>query len=137
MIGIDTSIMIRYIVQDDPDQSRLATKFLESRLSRTSPGFLSIIVMCEICWVLKRAYKYKKSIIARVIRQMLNSEDLIVENSEYIWEALKAYENGNADFSDYLIGYGNHHQGCSLTVTFDKNAADEAHFRLITEKNVI
>jgi predicted nucleic-acid-binding protein len=134
MIGIDTSIMIRYIVQDDSVQSDLATQFLESRLRQSSPGYLSLIVICEIVWVLKRAYKYEKSIICGVIRQILHSSDLVVENSELVWKAFKTFESGNADFSDYLIGFCNQHHGCDYTVTFDQKADSQANFRLIANR---
>jgi predicted nucleic-acid-binding protein len=54
MIGLDTNVLVRYIVQDDVEQSKLSTTFIEGRISSTNPGFINHIVLCEIIWVLKK-----------------------------------------------------------------------------------
>lgn len=130
MIGIDINVLIRYIVQDDPEQSALATHFLEKSINAVSPGYISQIVICEIVWVLKRAYRYEKSVIIQVIRQILNASELIVENSESVWQALKDFELGDADFSDYLIAQCNRYHGCDYTITFDKQAVQHPLVKL-------
>ncbi len=63
MIGLDTNVLIRYIVQDDEYQARIATDFIENECSKENPAFINEVTMCEIVWVLKRAYRYDKSII--------------------------------------------------------------------------
>lgn len=130
MIGIDTNILIRYIIQDDPIQSRLATKFLESNINKANPGFISQIVLCEIVWVLRRAYGYDKPIILQVLNQIIDTSEFIIENSESARQALRDFKEGNADFSDYLIGSANKYHGCEYTLTLDKKAAIHPNFRL-------
>lgn len=120
-----------YIVQDDPEQSLLATKFIEAKCTTKSPGYINIIVLCEIVWVLRRAYNYNKSVITNVLSKLLSLKELIVERSAEVSIALKEYKNGNADFVDYLIGVINNQKGCDLTYTLDKKAAMTAHFKLL------
>ena len=130
MIGIDTNILIRFIVQDDPRQSRIATNFLERHLTKENSGFISQIVLCEVVWVLKRAYGFEKAVIVRVIRQILDTTELTVEHADSARQAVSDFEKGNADFSDYWIGLSNQFVGCDYTVTFDSKAASHPSFRL-------
>ena len=131
MIGIDTNVLIRYIVQDDPVQAKLATDFIENNLSNETPGFINQIVLCEIVWVLKQAYGYDKAVIVNVLRQIVMTAEFTIKNSDITWKALREYEKGNADFSDYIIGNSNIDDGCELTITFDKNASENLNFKLL------
>jgi predicted nucleic-acid-binding protein len=54
MIGLHTNILVRYLTQDDPVQSRKATEIIERRLTEEQPGFVSIVAMVETVWVLDR-----------------------------------------------------------------------------------
>ena len=132
MIGIDTNVLIRYITQDDEVQAKIASDYIESNCTLNNPGYINQIVLCEIIWVLKRAYRYNKQIIIDIIRQLLQTGELMVDNSENVWLALEAYEEGSADFSDYLIALSNKNAGCEKTITFDKNAA---YFSLFDQIN--
>ncbi len=132
MIGLDTNILVRYITQDDKNQAELATKFIEKNCTGTKPGFINQIVICEIIWVLCRAYGYDKKLVIRIIEKLLQSSEIVVENSSIIWKALKEYENGNADFSDYLIARSNIKSGCNYTVTFDKKASGNKVFKILS-----
>ena len=130
MIGLDTNVLVRYIVQDDPEQSRIATNFVEKRISSVKPGFINHIVLCEIVWVLKKAYGYDKIIIVSVLEKILQTKEFIVENAEVAWIALKEYEKAGADFSDYLIAVLNRFADCDYTITFDETAAKFKYFQL-------
>jgi predicted nucleic-acid-binding protein len=130
MIGIDTNVLIRYIVRDDLKQTQIATKFLEKRLTQRESGFVSQIVLCEIVWVLKKAYGFEKDVIIQVIQQILDTAELTVEHAESARRAVSDYEKGDADFSDYWIGLSNQFHGCDYTVTFDLRAASHPAFCL-------
>ncbi|MEJ2544225.1 MAG: type II toxin-antitoxin system VapC family toxin [Calditrichaceae bacterium] len=132
MIGIDTNILIRYITQDDEIQSELATKFIEKNCTVTKPGYVNQIVICEIIWILRRAYVYDKKLVIQVVEKLLRSSEIVVENSPNIWKALNEYENGNADFSDYLIALSNNNSGCDFTITFDKKASGNKLFKILS-----
>lgn len=131
MIGIDTNILIRYLVQDDEQQASAATKILE-RVSDINPVFINNIVMCEMVWVLSRAYKYKKSLISRIIEQILSTSGIEFENAEGVRKALRYYISENADFSDYLIAEINKENGAETTYTFDRKAADNPLFSIVS-----
>lgn len=128
---LDTNVLARYIVQDDPEQSHAATRLIDSRCTVQSPGWVGVTVLLELVWVLTTAYRYEKAVVVSVIRQLLRTTELMVEDSESAWTALREFETGNADFADYLISHRNHASGCTRTYTFDRKAALGRHFSLV------
>ena len=131
MIGLDTNVVIRYLVQDDKKQSAAATRFIEKSLSTDVPGYINHITLCEIVWVLQRCYDVTEQQLRDIIEGLLTTKQLIVENVEVAWKALRAYDASSADFCDALIGQANIHSGCEHTVTFDKKAASLPGFDLL------
>ena len=118
MTGLDTNVLVRYITQDNPLQSKAASKLIESHTVK-NPLYINIIVLCETVWVLKCAYKHDKKSLADIIEQILTTDILIVEEEETVWTALNKYRKGKADFSDYLIGSLNASKKVAVTYTFD------------------
>lgn len=131
MKGIDTNVLVRYILQDDIEQGKKATKFIESECSVESPGFINSIVLCELVWVLETAYQYPKQDIANVIEKILKIKQFFIHESEIIWQTLYSYKNSKADFADNYIGKLNTYHGCKYTVTFDKKAVRLENFKPI------
>lgn len=131
MTGLDTNVVIRFLVQDDDIQSPIATRAF-SRLTKDQPGFISAVVLAEISWVLARAYKAPREDIARAIEGLLRSAELIVENAEAAYRALGLYmASTSVDFADALIAETARLAGAGETLTFDRNAAKEAGMRLL------
>ena len=131
MIGLDTNVVIRFLVQDDDLQSPIATRLI-SRLTRERPGFISAIVLAEIAWVLSRAYRAPREEIARAVEGLLRSAELIVENAEAAYRALAAFQAADAvEYADALIAQTAALAGASETVTFDRRAAAELGLRLL------
>lgn len=131
MIGLDTNVLVRYIVQDDAAQAKAATHLIEGRCTAADPGFIGVIVLCEIAWVLQRGYRYDCATLAAVLRTMLTAVELHIEESETVWRALRAFESGKADFADYLIGAHNSGRHVHPTFTFDRRAAASPEFALV------
>ncbi len=131
MIGLDTNVVIRYLVQDDKKQSAAATRFIERSLTADVPGYINQITLCEIVWVLERCYGATKLQVRNIIEGLLTTRQLQVENTEVAWKALHAFDANSADFSDALIGRKNIHDGCARTVSFDKKAASLPEFELL------
>jgi predicted nucleic-acid-binding protein len=131
LIGLDTNVVIRYLVQDDKKQSAAATRFIEKSLTMDVPGCINHITLCEIVWVLQRCYGVTKQQLRVILEALLTTKQLIVENAEVAWKALRAYDADSADFCDALIGQANIHSGCEHTVTFDKKAASLPGFDLL------
>lgn len=132
MIGLDTNVLIRYLAQDDPRQSPLATRFIEKRLSASEPGFIALVVVAEVVWVLVSLYEADRRKIVEVLEGILTTEQLRVESAELVRRALRRFERSKADFSDALIAESTVSAGCSRSVTFDRNAATTAGFELLS-----
>lgn len=131
MTGLDTNVVIRFLVQDDDAQSPIATRAF-SRLTKDQPGFISAVVLAEISWVLARAYKASREDIARALEGLLRSAELIVENAEAAYRALGLYmASTSVDFADALIAETARLAGAGETLTFDRNAAKEAGMRFL------
>jgi predicted nucleic-acid-binding protein len=131
VIALDTNVLVRYIVRDDPRQTAAATRLIESECSAESPGFVALPVLCELVWVLDRGYGYDRVSIAGVLRRLLAADDLRPERSELAWKALNGYEGGKADFADYVIGWCGREAKAGTTCTFDRRTAGSDLFRLL------
>lgn len=134
MIGLDTNVLIRYIVQDDEQQSQLATDVIENQCSVENPAFINEVTLCEIVWVLKRAYRYDKTIILTILKQLLSIDEVYISSHPAAWSAYYDYETGNADFSDYFIARINKLMGCPFTFSFDKKTCQNENFKLLSAK---
>jgi predicted nucleic-acid-binding protein len=123
MIGLDTNVLLRYLVQDDPAQSARATEVIERRLTKAEPGFLSLVCILEIVWVLGSLYKRSRGEIVGHIEMILAADTLEVQNEQEVYQAVIALRNGSGAFEDALIGALGAWRGCSATLTFDQDAA--------------
>jgi len=122
MIGLDTNVLVRYVTQDDPMQSAKASRLIES-LTATSPGFVSLVTVVELVWVLQSCYASAKSDVVMVLETLLHTRELTVERADIIWQALRKFVANTADFADCLIERCAHAAGCEYTATFDLDAA--------------
>ena len=132
MIGLDSNVLARYIVRDDAAQAAQASRFLQTNCSPGTPGYINCIVLSELAWLLRRGYKYKKADVVKVLRQLLSTRQFLAEDEARAWLALQDYEQGSADYADYLIAQRNQHQGCTQTVTFDRKAAKHPLFQKVS-----
>lgn len=130
MIGLDTNILIRYLTQDDPVQSLKATEIIERRLIPANPGFVSVVTMAEVVWVLDRAYGLTAREIAAAIERMLQVEVLVVESEQEVFAAMVALKQRRGAFADALIAELGTRAGCIHTLTFDKKALRLPRFKL-------
>lgn len=127
MKGIDTNVLVRYLIQDDPEQAARAARFIATECSVDDPCLVNRVVLCELVWVLESAYGYPRVRVAVVLERILRTAQLTVEDSRDAWAALLQYRHG-ADFSDALIAICNLRLGCEHTVTFDRKASHRAGF---------
>ena len=131
MIGLDTNVLVRYVAQDDPVQSPKASELIES-LTTFSPGFVSLVSVVELVWILQSCYQSAKADIVTVLETLLRTRELTIEHAEIIWQALRRFTGSKADFADCLIERCAHGAGCEYTATFDLNAAKAAGMRRLT-----
>ncbi|WP_420239302.1 PIN domain-containing protein [Telmatobacter bradus] len=132
MIGIDTNVLIRYFVRDDPKQTHIATELIFS-LSVDEPGWIAIPVLVETVWTLRRTYRLERAAIAAILEQMLASRELFVEQRELAQQALAVFRSTRADFADCLIAASARRAGCERLVTFDRVAARDAGMEFLCE----
>jgi predicted nucleic-acid-binding protein len=130
MIGLDTNLLVRYLAQDDPVQSPRASAIIE-QLNPDDPGFVSIVAVTEMVWVLKRAYKLADTEIAAAIERILQADVLVVESEQEVFTAMTALKEGRGSFSDALIGAIGLKAGCTRTLTFDRKSARLGGFELV------
>jgi len=130
MIGLDTNVVVRYIMQDDAKQASVATKLIEG-LTGDVPGFIPLVSVVELVWVLSASFDLKRADIAKVLEVLLRSRQLVVDQAEHVVRALRAYETGSADFADCLIERTAAAAGCDRTVTFDVSASKSAGMVLL------
>ena len=130
MIGLDTNILVRYLTQDDPAQSRVANDIIERRLTIEQPGFVSILVAAEVAWVLKSHFKASQLEVAAAIEGLISQSTLVFEHIEEIVQAAEDVKQTNADFADAVIAALGQKAGCSVTLTFDNAASKQRGFQL-------
>jgi predicted nucleic-acid-binding protein len=130
MIGLDTNVLVRYLTQDDPVQAAQATEVIEHRLAEQDPGFVSVVAMAEMAWVLERFYRFSSARIVAAIERMLAAETLVVESEREVFTAMIALKEGRGSFADALIGALSAKAGCSRVLTFDRRALRLPGFQL-------
>ena len=129
MIGLDTNVLVRYLAQDDPVQSRKATEIIERRITDHNPGFISIVAMTETVWVLDRSYGLSTSELASTIERMLQIDVFLVEHEQEVFTAMVALKEGLGTFADALIAALGIKAGCKYILTFDQHALRLAGFK--------
>jgi predicted nucleic-acid-binding protein len=131
MIGLDTNVILRYLLQDDPTQTPRANRIIERVLSQQDPGFISLVTVLEIVWVLRSLLKQTPTEIAAHLERLLAADSLEVQNEQQVFEAAFALKRGTGEFEDALLGALSAWAGCPHTLTFDKRALRMPYFQLI------
>jgi predicted nucleic-acid-binding protein len=130
MIGLDTNVIVRYIMQDDTKQSAQATRLIEN-LTKESPGFVSVVTIVEMVWVLESAFLLARTQVVDALTNLMSIDVFTIERVGIVAAALRAFRKGSADFADCLIERSSASVGCEQTVTFDRAAAKTAGMVLI------
>jgi predicted nucleic-acid-binding protein len=130
VIGLDTNVILRYLVKDDPEQTPKAREAIRG-LSAEEPGYITMVVMAEVWWALSRSYKFEKSSIIGALEALADTPEIVLERYDLVRRALMYAEDG-ADFADALIELNGNEAGCRYTVTFDRGAAKNLGMRLLT-----
>ena len=123
MLGIDTNVLVRFLVRDDENQFQKARKLILREVRAGRPLFVSQLVLLESEWVLRSRYDYQKDDIVNVVSALLDAADVQLEDESEIEQALYVWRDNNTEFADCLIGARNSQLGCSATATFDAKAA--------------
>jgi len=128
MLGIDTNVLVRYLVRDDEEQFRRASRLIGRAVGAGDAVFVSLPVLLESEWVLRSRYGFKNTEILATISRLLDVMEVQFEDEPAIEEALLMWKDSAAGFADCLIGAHNRRQGCDATATFDAKALKLAGF---------
>jgi predicted nucleic-acid-binding protein len=130
LLALDSNVLVRYLVEDDPVQTKIAAQLIETKLSASEPAFVSLVVVCEIAWVLKSGYGFKPAQVRETLMRLSNARQLSFENADIVDRALSEGRHDPADMIIHELGQAH---GCSETVTFDRRFAKADGVRLLSE----
>jgi predicted nucleic-acid-binding protein len=119
MLGVDTNVLLRYVVEDDPEQTRQAEAWLQE--AETEGVFVSHLVLAEMEWVLAKGYRFGRPDIHRTFDDLLKTRHVTIPRRDEVEKGLEAYRTGKADLSDYLLVEAARAAGCTRFATFDKD----------------
>ena len=130
MIGLDTNVLVRYIMQDDAKQAKLASELMEA-LTVDEPGFIPVVAIIELVWVLSSSFALVRNQVVQVLEVLLQTKEVQVENAEVVWRAVRLYRASAADFADCLIERSAAAAGCARTMSFDRGAVKNCAMTLL------
>ena len=134
MIGLDTNVLVRYLAQDDARQAALASRLIETGLSAARPGFISLVVLAELCWVLHRLYSATMDELTAMLDDLLSTPQFHLERRDVVQAAIRRFKAGKsrkAGVVDALIAQIAESEGCTHIFTFDRAAVRAAGMTLL------
>lgn len=120
MIGIDTNILLRLWLNDDPAQNKRIDALLAAHGDMPGSLLVTDVVLAEAVWTLKSAFEQDKSAQLIAVRSLLEEIAFAFEDREAVSAALSLFESGSCGFSDCLVVATHARQGCDFTATFDR-----------------
>lgn len=123
MLGIDTNVLVRFLVQDAEAQFDKARKLIKREVAAGSGVFMNQLGLLETEWVLRSRYSLPKNLIIEAISGLLEASDVRFEDEPAIEEDLFIWKESAADFADCLVGVKNRRLGCRATASFDVKAS--------------
>jgi len=117
-VTLDTNVLVRGVVHDDEEQAKLA----DNLLRRAEMIAITVPCLCELVWVLRSIYGFKRSDVAAAIRALLAAGN--VETKRPTVEAGLAMLDAGGDFADGVIAYEGKWLGAEAFVSFDKKAVE-------------
>lgn len=131
LINLDTNVLLRSILMDDPVQSRPAAALIEE-LTTERPGFISLVALVEVVWALTRIYNFTREQVAGTVQALLETAEIRLEAAEAVTQALRLFLPSSVSFADCLIFSAGLAARCEATVTFDQKAARDLGMRLLS-----
>lgn len=123
MPGLDTNVLVRWILDDDQRQAARVQRLFEEVRAQRSPLFVPSTVMLELEWVLRSRYRLDKSAILGAFNALLETQELEFQDEPALERALSFYRQCSADFADCLHAGQCGSAGRAPMITFDETAA--------------
>jgi predicted nucleic-acid-binding protein len=131
VIGLDTNVVLRFLVGDDDVQAERSARVIRQAAARREPLFLNPIVLVEMVWALGSSYQHSRAEIADALEDLLDADGLEIPDRDAVRAAVEEYRTSKADFADALIGRLNQRAGCRDTLTFDRRLKPLPTFRVL------
>lgn len=131
MPALDTHVLVRFLVQDDPSQLAEARRLITQCIDDGHALFVPVTVVLEVEWVLRAAYGFGKGDVMHVLSHLFSATQLRLESEQALEVALQLYREGTADFADCLHVALATQAGEPPLWTFDKRAAKVPGARLL------
>jgi predicted nucleic-acid-binding protein len=128
MLGVDTNVLVRYLIRDDQSQYEKARRLIDREVGKGQAILVSLLVLLETEWVLRSRYELSKTDIVTAFSALLDTADLAFEDEPSVENAIYSWKDSAADFADCLIEAHNRRLGCRATATFDGKAMKLAGF---------
>jgi predicted nucleic-acid-binding protein len=130
MTALDTNIIIRFLMQDDPAQCKIVDRLFERAAKSGDKLWISNFVILEMIWVLERMFGVARRDIINAIESLSCLPVLALEDSEMIMTFCQMALTTGQELDDLLIGLKGQIL-CDCTLTFDKKAAKCNLFKLL------
>jgi len=131
MKGIDTNILVRFLVGDDEKQAQKVYRLFKKAESGKKELFVPLLVVLELIWVLESAYNISRAKIVEAIGELLLIPVLKFEQQSTLQQCMQGARGNRYDLSDLLIAHCAKVQGCDAVITFDKKASRSELFELV------
>lgn len=128
MIALDTNVLVRFLVEDDEKQTRVASQLIRDAIEREEQLYISDIVMWETAWVLSSSYRFSRAEIVEALAGLLRARAVVFTSTDRLARALEAFATGRGDFADYLIREHAVAAGADTVATFDRSLLTERGF---------
>jgi predicted nucleic-acid-binding protein len=122
VIALDTDVLVRFLVEDDPGQTRIAQDLM-SGLSEADPGFVCREVVLELAWVLERTYRIDRQRVADALEALVAAREILVETGDDVASSVAAWREGGVGLGDLMIAAAARRAGARAVATFDRKAA--------------
>jgi len=131
MTGVNTNVLVRFLVGDDDAQADRVHRFLAQSRAAAETVYVSSLVLCETVWVLRSVFKKTRQDIVRAVEHLLDLDVFEIEDADAVRRALQSFRTEPGDFTDHLIGQLNRERGCRFTVTFDRGLRRASDFSML------
>ena len=128
MLGVDTNVLVRYLVGDDQSQYERARRLIHRQEDIGEPLLVSLLVLLEMEWVLRSRYGLTKPDIVAAFSSLLQTAEVVFEDEPAVEHAIYVWKDSRAEFADCLINARHRRLGCRATATFERKALKLAGF---------
>jgi predicted nucleic-acid-binding protein len=128
MKALDTNVLVRFLVNDDPAQAEIIYRKLKQAEIDGEVFFVPLLVVLELIWVLDSVYKISRSEMVDSLEALLRMPVLKWESQSVIQGLISSARDTRIDLPDLLIAQSAKHSGCERVLTFDQRACQFGFF---------